>query len=77
MEFCMPKLDHLSEEALISEWLKKSGERVEKGEILLRVETGKAVLDVESDLTGVIKEILVEEGETVPVLTLIAIIDAT
>ena len=75
MEFCMPKLDHLMEEAVIGEWLKKPGDSVEKGEILLKVETGKSVLEVESFTSGVLTEILAEQGETVPVHAPIAIID--
>ncbi len=46
MDFVMPKMDHLSEEATIVEWLKAEGDPVEKGEILLRVETNKAELEV-------------------------------
>ena len=71
----MPKLGHLEEESTVSEWLKKEGDHVEKGEMLLKVETDKTVLEVESDTSGILKKILVEAGETVPVQTPIAIIE--
>lgn len=75
MEFLMPKMDHLSEEALITEWLKAVGDHVEKGEVLLKVETNKAVLEVESDCSGTLTQILCQAGEEVPVLTPIAVIE--
>lgn len=74
-EFKMPKMDHLSEESTVVKWLKKEGEKVDKGELILTVETGKAVLDVESPLTGTITKIVVEEGTEVPIGTVIAHID--
>lgn len=73
--FNMPKLGHLEEESTVSEWVKKVGDHVEKGEVLLKVETGKSVLEVESNLTGTLTQILVEAGETVPVQTPIAVIE--
>ncbi|MDO8685393.1 MAG: biotin/lipoyl-containing protein [Clostridiales bacterium] len=74
IQFTMPKLGHLMEEGMISVWHKKEGERVEKGEILLDVETDKSVIPVESNISGVLYKILVHEGEAVPVNALIAII---
>ena len=75
IEFMMPKVDHLSEEAFIVKWLKSEGDAVEKGEILLQIETGKSILEVESPYTGILKTILAKEGETVPVLTQIALFE--
>lgn len=68
----MPKLDHLSEEAVIVKWLKSEGDAVAKGEVILQVETNKAVLDVEADRSGVLTKIYHLEGDEVPVLTPIA-----
>ena len=65
--FLMPKLGHLMEEATVLCWRKQVGERVVNGEILLEVETVKAIIEVESDYSGVVLEILVPEGEEVPV----------
>ena len=72
MDFLMPKLDHLSEEATISQWLKSEGDTVEKGEIILQVETGKCTLDATADMSGVLTKIYCKEGDTVPVLSPIA-----
>jgi pyruvate dehydrogenase E2 component (dihydrolipoamide acetyltransferase) len=74
VEFTMPKLGHLMEEGMVSRWLKGVGERVEKGDILLEVEMDKAVLEVESFVSGTLLQILVEEGETVPVGTPLALL---
>jgi pyruvate dehydrogenase E2 component (dihydrolipoamide acetyltransferase) len=62
------------EEGMVSRWLKGVGERVEKGDILLEVEMDKAVLEVESFVSGTLLQILVEEGETVPVGTPLALL---
>jgi pyruvate dehydrogenase E2 component (dihydrolipoamide acetyltransferase) len=72
-EFTMPKLGHLMEEGTVVRWLKEPGERVEKGEVLLEVETEKAVLEVEAPFEGVLQEILVEDGQEVPVGTPLAL----
>lgn len=74
-EFTMPKLGHLMEEGIIVDWEKKIGERIEKGEVLLRVETDKSVLEVESNVSGILCRILAAEGETVPVNAPIAVIE--
>lgn len=67
IEFAMPKLGHLMEEGIIVRWMKKVGDWVQKDEILLEVETEKAVVEVESNVSGVLLRILVEEGATVEV----------
>lgn len=74
VEFTMPKLGHLMEEGMVGRWLKQVGERVEKGDILLEVEMDKAILEVESFVSGTLLKILVEEGETVPVGTPLALL---
>jgi len=74
-EFTMPKLGHLMEEGVVLNWKRKVGETIEKGDTLLEIEIDKGAMDVESNLTGTVKEILVEEGQTVLVNTPLAIID--
>ena len=69
IEFNMPKLGHAMEEAAILAWRKQTGNRVEKGEVLLEIETDKATLEVESTVSGVLAMILVEPGQTVSVGT--------
>ncbi len=77
VEVLMPRLGDEMVEGMIVEWLKKEGDRVEKGESLLLVETGKATLEVEAEVTGVLKKILVPEGtEHIPIGQAIALIEA-
>lgn len=73
-EFKMPMLGEVMEEGRILVWHKQEGDRVERGENLLEVETDKASMEVESTVSGVIQKILVTAGETVPVNTTLALI---
>ena len=70
----LPQLGQTMEEGKIEKWHKSEGDRVQKGEILYELTTDKATLEVESFASGVLKKVLVAEGETVPVNVLIAII---
>ncbi len=70
-EIIMPKLGQTVEEAKIERWVKKEGEEVKKGDVLLEVTTDKATLEVESFGRGILKKILYGEGETVPVTSVI------
>jgi pyruvate dehydrogenase E2 component (dihydrolipoamide acetyltransferase) len=74
-EFTMPMLGEVMEEGRIVAWLKKEGDTVEQGEVIMEVETDKATMEVESTQSGVVKKILVPEGETVPVNTPLALIE--
>jgi pyruvate dehydrogenase E2 component (dihydrolipoamide acetyltransferase) len=71
----MPQLGLTMTEGTVSTWLKKPGDRVEKDEIIVAVATDKVDMDVESTVTGVIREIVVAEGETVPVGTVLAYLE--
>ena len=76
VEVFMPRLGDEMVEGAILEWLKKEGDRVEKGDPLLLVETGKATLEVEAEVAGVVKKILVaEKTEHIPIGQVIAIIE--
>ena len=70
----MPKLGQMTEESTVVRWLKKEGEAVAKGEPLLEIETDKATMEVESFYDGVLLKILVQEGETVPVMQTLAFV---
>jgi pyruvate dehydrogenase E2 component (dihydrolipoamide acetyltransferase) len=72
-EVLMPRLSDSMEEGTVLSWLSPRGAEVTAGQDLLEVETDKANMTVEAEGTGVL-EILVEEGETVAVGTLIATI---
>ena len=73
--FMMPSLGADMTEGTITEWLVQPGEQVERGQIVVIVETDKSDIDVEVFDAGVITEILVREGDRVPVGTTIAMID--
>ncbi len=75
IELTMPMLGEVMEEGVVLSWRKQEGEAVEKGEIILEIETDKAVAEIESPVSGMIKKILVREGETVPVNTPLAVIE--
>ncbi len=68
----MPKLEMSQETARVVAWLKKDGERVEKGEALLSVETDKVTVDIESPGSGVLAGIRGVPGAVIPVTTVIA-----
>ena len=63
------------EEGIVTSWLVQEGEAVEKGQIILEIETDKAVAEVESPASGILTKILVPEGETVPINTPLAVIE--
>jgi pyruvate/2-oxoglutarate dehydrogenase complex dihydrolipoamide acyltransferase (E2) component len=68
----MPKWGVTMEEGMLREWLKKTGDPVVEGEPLFVAETDKAEGEVESPGSGVLGEILVAAGVTVPTGTLLA-----
>ena len=68
----MPQLGESIAEGTIVKWLIPPGGRVEKDQSLLEVETDKVSLEVPSPTAGFLTEVLVQEGETVPVGTVIA-----
>jgi pyruvate dehydrogenase E2 component (dihydrolipoamide acetyltransferase) len=68
----MPKLGLTMTEGSVSQWKAKPGDAVRAGDVLVVVETDKVAYDVEADLGGVLLEIVVAEGETVPVGTALA-----
>ena len=70
----MPKYGLQQDEGKVVQWLKNEGEKVEKGEGLVEVETDKAVFEYESPEAGVLRKILVTEGSVVPVLSVIAVV---
>ena len=70
----MPLLSDTMEEGTIVAWNKKVGDSVESGDVLAEVETDKAVMEVESYFDGVLLYIGVNEGDSVPIDAIIAII---
>jgi pyruvate dehydrogenase E2 component (dihydrolipoamide acetyltransferase) len=70
----MPKLSDTMEEGRLIAWRKKVGDTVKRGEVLAEIETDKADMEFESYTEGVVAQIVVEAGATVPVGTLIAVL---
>jgi pyruvate dehydrogenase E2 component (dihydrolipoamide acetyltransferase) len=66
-DFLMPSLGADMESGTVAEWLVKPGSRVKKGDVVVVVETHKGAIEVEIFQDGVISELCVKEGETVPV----------
>jgi pyruvate dehydrogenase E2 component (dihydrolipoamide acetyltransferase) len=64
------------ERGKIVEWLKKEGDRVEKGEIIFIVEVEKATTEVESPASGILAKIILQAGIEVPILSVAAVITA-
>lgn len=71
----MPELAESITEGTIASWLKQKGDRVEKGENILELETDKVNVEVISEEAGVITELKAEEGDTVEVGQVIAIVE--
>jgi len=74
-DIIMPQLGESIVEGTIVKWLTPPGGRVEKDQSLLEVETDKVALEIPSPATGFLTEVLVQEGQTVPVGTLLARLD--
>ena len=72
----MPKLGFNMNEGKLVEWYKKEGDAVAKGEPLFSVETDKTNMDIEATGDGVVKKLLIEAGDTIPVTLPIAVIGA-
>ncbi|MBE7684783.1 pyruvate dehydrogenase [Tenacibaculum piscium] len=70
----MPRLSDTMEEGVVASWLKNVGDSIEEGDILAEIETDKATMEFESFHEGVLLHIGVQEGESAPVDTLLAII---
>ncbi len=68
----MPRLSDSMEEGTILQWLKSVGDEVAVGDELVEIETDKANMAYESDLAGTLTEIVAEEGETLPIGSVIA-----
>jgi len=75
VEVVMPKLGESIMEGTIVKWYKKPGEMIKKDETLLEISTDKVDSEIPSPATGVVSQILVEEQKTVPVETVIAVIE--
>lgn len=70
----MPRLSDTMEEGTVATWLKKVGDTVNEGDILAEIETDKATMEFEAFYAGTLLHIGIQEGESAPVDSLLAII---
>ena len=73
----MPQMGESVAEGTIVRWLKKVGDAVERDEPLFEISTDKVDAEIPSPAAGVVSEVKVKEGETVPINTVVAVIDET
>ncbi len=77
VDIVMPQMGESIFEGTITKWLKKPGDKVERDEPLFEISTDKVDAEIPSPSAGVLKEIKVSEGQTVPIQTVVGVIDAT
>lgn len=75
IDLVMPKMGESIAEGTIIKWTKKEGDRIERDETILEISTDKVDSEIPSTASGVLAKILVEEGKTVAVGTVIAQIE--
>lgn len=75
VDVVMPQMGESIFEGTITKWLKKAGEKVERDEPLFEISTDKVDAEIPSPISGVLQEIKVSEGQTVPVKTVVALIN--
>lgn len=76
MEVVMPQMGESIFEGTITKWLKKPGDKIDRDEPLFEISTDKVDAEIPSPAAGILKEVKVNEGQTVPVQTVVAVIDA-
>jgi len=72
VDIVMPQMGESIAEGTLSKWLKKVGDQVKRDEPIFEISTDKVDAEIPAPSTGVIAEILVTEGQTVPVSTVVA-----
>src|ERR1019366_1778814 len=76
VDVIMPQMWESIFEGTITKWLKKPGDRIERDEPLFEISTDKVDAEIPAPSAGVLKEIKVPEGQTVPIQTVVAVIEA-
>src|SRR5436309_4994173 len=75
IDVLMPQMGESIAEGTVSKWLKKIGDPVKRDEPLLEISTDKVDAEIPAPAAGVLAEIKVQEGQTVPVQTLVAVLE--
>src|SRR5690242_15960955 len=73
-EVKMPQMGESIFEGTVTKWLKKKGEKVQRDEPLFEISTDKIDTEIPSPASGVLQDILVKEGQTVQINTIVAVI---
>jgi len=76
IDVVMPQMGESIFEGTITKWLKKPGDKVERDEPLFEISTDKVDAEIPAPAAGVLKEIKVGEGQTVPIQTIVGVIDS-
>src|SRR5580704_10052300 len=76
VEVVMPQMGESIFEGTVTKWLKKAGDRVERDEPLFEISTDKVDAEIPSPAAGILREIRVAEGQTVPIQTVVGVIDS-
>ena len=76
VDVIMPQMGESIFEGTITKWLKKPGDKVERDEPLFEISTDKVDAEIPAPSAGTLKEIKIGEGQTVPIQTVVAVIDA-
>jgi pyruvate dehydrogenase E2 component (dihydrolipoamide acetyltransferase) len=76
VDVIMPQMGESIFEGTITKWLKKPGDKIERDEPLFEISTDKVDAEIPSPSAGVLKEIKVNEGQTVPIQTVVAVIES-
>jgi pyruvate dehydrogenase E2 component (dihydrolipoamide acetyltransferase) len=76
VDVIMPQMGESIFEGTITKWLKKAGDKIERDEPLFEISTDKVDAEIPSPSAGVLREIRVAEGQTVPIQTVVAVIEA-
>jgi pyruvate dehydrogenase E2 component (dihydrolipoamide acetyltransferase) len=77
VDVIMPQMGESIFEGTITKWLKKPGDKIERDEPLFEISTDKVDAEIPAPAAGVLKEIKVTEGQTVPIQTVVATIEAS
>jgi len=75
LDVIMPQMGESIAEGTLSRWMKKVGEPVKRDEPIFEISTDKVDAEIPAPSAGVLVEIKVQEGQTVPVQTVVAVID--
>ena len=75
-EIVMPKMGESVQEATITRWFKKEGDKIREDDVLLEIATDKVDTEIPSPVAGILSKRLYKENDVVPVGEVIAVVDA-